>query len=82
MKIAAVFSAGVTANCQRATINHFGECFDFPCALSQREGDAQLRLDFAAFAQRCFRELCDLSLLKMPQMAIIALRLAGSEIWA
>src|SRR5208282_3321932 len=26
-------------------------------ALTQREEDAQLRLDFAAFAQRCFREL-------------------------
>jgi hypothetical protein len=25
--------------------------------LTQREEDAQLRLDFAAFAQRCFREL-------------------------
>ena len=26
-------------------------------ALTRREEDAQLRLDFAAFAQRCFREL-------------------------
>ena len=26
-------------------------------SLTQREEDAQLRLDFAAFAQRCFREL-------------------------
>ena len=26
-------------------------------ALTPREEDAQLRLDFAAFAQRCFREL-------------------------
>jgi hypothetical protein len=26
-------------------------------ALTWREEDAQLRLDFAAFAQRCFREL-------------------------
>ena len=26
-------------------------------ALTEREEDAQLRLDFAAFAQRCFREL-------------------------
>ena len=26
-------------------------------ALTQREEDAQLRLDFAAFAQHCFREL-------------------------
>ena len=25
--------------------------------LTPREEDAQLRLDFAAFAQRCFREL-------------------------
>jgi hypothetical protein len=28
-----------------------------PAPLSQREEDAQLRLDFAAFAQHCFREL-------------------------
>jgi hypothetical protein len=28
-----------------------------PAPLTQREEDAQLRLDFAAFAQCCFREL-------------------------
>jgi hypothetical protein len=28
-----------------------------PAPLTEREEDAQLRLDFAAFAQRCFREL-------------------------
>src|SRR5271169_2989997 len=34
-------------------------------ALTQREEDAQLRLDFAAFAQRCFRELNPLTALAM-----------------
>ena len=34
-------------------------------ALTQREEDAQLRLDFAAFAQRCFRELNPLTPLAM-----------------
>jgi predicted phage terminase large subunit-like protein len=33
--------------------------------LTQREEDAQLRLDFAAFAQRCFRELSPLVALAM-----------------
>jgi hypothetical protein len=33
--------------------------------LTQREEDAQLRLDFAAFAQRCFRELNPLVALAM-----------------
>jgi hypothetical protein len=33
--------------------------------LSQREEDAQLRLDFAAFAQCCFRELNPLTELGM-----------------
>jgi hypothetical protein len=34
-------------------------------ALTEREEDAQLRLDFAAFAQRCFRELNPLTALAM-----------------
>src|SRR5271169_1230548 len=34
-------------------------------ALTQREEDAQLRLDFAAFAQRCFRELNPLTAFAM-----------------
>ena len=33
-------------------------------ALTQREEDAQLRLDFAAFAQHCFRELNPLTRLR------------------
>jgi hypothetical protein len=33
--------------------------------LTQREEDAQLRLDFAAFAQRCFRELNPLTAFAM-----------------
>jgi hypothetical protein len=36
-----------------------------PAPLTQREEDAQLRLDFAAFAQRCFRELNPLTALAM-----------------
>jgi hypothetical protein len=34
-------------------------------ALTRREENAQLRLDFAAFAQRCFRELNPLTALAM-----------------
>ena len=37
----------------------------FSAPLTQREEDAQLRLDFAAFAQRCFRELNPLTVLAM-----------------
>ena len=33
--------------------------------LTPREEDAQLRLDFAAFAQRCFRELNPLTVFAM-----------------
>src|ERR1700751_2001247 len=33
--------------------------------MTQREEDAQLRLDFAAFAQRCFRELNPLAAFAM-----------------
>jgi hypothetical protein len=33
-----------------------------PAPLTEREEDAQLRLDFAAFAQRCFRELTPLAM--------------------
>ena len=33
-------------------------------ALTPREEDAQLRLDFAAFAQHCFRELNPLTRLR------------------
>ena len=36
-----------------------------PAPLTRREEDAQLRLDFAAFAQRCFRELNPLTRLAM-----------------
>jgi hypothetical protein len=34
-------------------------------ALTEREEDAQLRLDFTAFAQRCFRELNPLTAIAM-----------------
>jgi predicted phage terminase large subunit-like protein len=47
-------------------------------ALTQREEDAQLRLDFAAFAQRCFRELNPLVALAMNwHFEVIAAKLAA-----
>jgi hypothetical protein len=46
--------------------------------LTQREEDAQLRLDFAAFAQRCFRELNRLTALAMNwNVEVIAATLAA-----
>jgi hypothetical protein len=45
-------------------------------ALTRREEEAQLRLDFAAFAQRCFRELNPLTPLAMNwHVEIIAAKL-------
>ena len=47
-------------------------------ALTEREEDAQLRLDFAAFAQRCFRELNPLTVLAMNwHVEVIAAKLAA-----
>jgi hypothetical protein len=47
-------------------------------ALTEREEDAQLRLDFAAFAQRCFRELNPLVALAMNwHFEVIAAKLAA-----
>jgi len=49
-----------------------------PAPLTQREEDAQLRLDFAAFAQRCFRELNPLTVLAMNwHVEVIAAKLAA-----
>ena len=46
--------------------------------LSEREEDAQLRLDFAAFAQRCFREINPLTELAMNwHVEVIAAKLAA-----
>src|SRR5262252_8386889 len=46
--------------------------------LTQREEDAQLRLDFAAFAQRCFREINPLTALAMNwHVEVIAAKLAA-----
>jgi hypothetical protein len=46
--------------------------------LTQREEDAQLRLDFTAFAQRCFRELNPLTGLAMDwHVEVIAAKLAA-----
>ena len=46
--------------------------------LTQREEDAQLRLDFAAFTQRCFRELNPLTELAMNwHVEVIAAKLAA-----
>src|ERR1700751_4003169 len=46
-------------------------------ALTEREEDAQLRLDFAAFAQHCFRELNPLTVLAMNwHVEVIAAKLA------
>jgi hypothetical protein len=47
-------------------------------ALTEREEDAQRRLDFAAFAQQCFRELNPLTPLAMNwHVEIIAAKLAA-----
>jgi hypothetical protein len=47
-------------------------------ALTEREEDTQLRLDFAAFAQRCFRELNPLTVLAMNwHVEVIAAKLAA-----
>jgi len=47
-------------------------------ALTEREEDAQRRLDFAAFAQQCFRELNPLVPLAMNwHVEIIAAKLAA-----
>jgi predicted phage terminase large subunit-like protein len=47
-------------------------------ALTQREEDAQLRLDFAAFAQRCFRELNPLTPFAMNwHVEVMAAKLAA-----
>jgi hypothetical protein len=47
-------------------------------ALTQREEEPQLRLDFAAFAQRCFRELNPLVALAMNwHFEVIAAKLAA-----
>ena len=47
-------------------------------ALTEREEDAQLRLDFAAFAQHCFRELNPLAVLAMNwHFEVIAAKLAA-----
>src|SRR5215469_13863872 len=49
-----------------------------PAPLTEREEDAQLRLDFAAFAQRCFRELNPLTGLAMNwHVEVIAAKLAA-----
>jgi predicted phage terminase large subunit-like protein len=49
-----------------------------PTPLSQREEDAQLRLDFAAFAQRCFRELNPLTQFAMNwHVEVMAAKLAA-----
>jgi len=49
-----------------------------PPALTRREEDAQLRLDFAAFAQRCFRELNPLTPFAMNwHVEVIATKLAA-----
>ena len=49
-----------------------------PAPLTEREEDAQLRLDFAAFAQRCFRELNPLTALAMNwHVEVIAAKLAS-----
>ena len=49
-----------------------------PAPLTQREEDAQLRLDFAAFAQRCFRELNPLNVLATNwHVEVIAAKLAA-----
>jgi hypothetical protein len=49
-----------------------------PAPLTQREEDAQLRLDFAAFAQRCFHELYPLTVLAMNwHVEVIAAKLAS-----
>ncbi|MBV8456582.1 MAG: hypothetical protein JO122_08200, partial [Acetobacteraceae bacterium] len=46
--------------------------------LTQREEDAQLRLDFAAFTQRCFRELNPLTELAMNwHVEVMAAKLAA-----
>jgi hypothetical protein len=46
--------------------------------LTQREEDAQLRLDFAAFAQRCFREPNPLTALAMNwHVEVIAAKLTA-----
>ena len=50
----------------------------FAAPLTQREEDAQLRLDFAAFAQHCFRELNPLTELAMNwHVEVIAAKLAA-----
>jgi hypothetical protein len=49
-----------------------------PAPLTEREEDAQLRLDFAAFAQRCFRQLNPLTPLAMNwHVEVIAAKLAA-----
>jgi hypothetical protein len=49
-----------------------------PALLTEREEDAQLRLDFAAFAQRCFRELNPLTVLTMNwHVEVITAKLAA-----
>jgi predicted phage terminase large subunit-like protein len=49
-----------------------------PGPLTEREEDAQLRLDFAAFAQLCFRELNPLTALAMNwHVEVIAAKLAA-----
>jgi predicted phage terminase large subunit-like protein len=50
----------------------------YAAALTQREEEAQLRLDFAAFAQRCFRELNPLTPIAMNwHIEVIAAKLAA-----
>jgi hypothetical protein len=49
-----------------------------PAPLTEREEDAELRLDFAARAQRCFRQLNPLTVLAMNwHVEVIAARLAA-----
>jgi predicted phage terminase large subunit-like protein len=49
-----------------------------PAPLTEREEDAQLRLDFAAFALRCFRELNPLTVLAMNwHVEVITAKLAA-----
>ena len=49
-----------------------------PAPLTEREEDAQRRLDFAAFAQQCFRELNPLTPLAMNwHVEVIAAKLAA-----
>jgi hypothetical protein len=55
-----------------------GDRFNLSSPLTEREEDAQLRLDFAAFAQRCFRELNPLTALAMNwHVEVIAAKLAA-----